>query len=332
MDKKKLWTAIIALLFVIFAGTFIWKSNKSNSKSSNEIKNESTEKNKKVINKGDPIKVSTMNDTEGEILGRMMVIALRNAGYEVEDNTFGYVGTVNGRTALLEGETDIYMDYTGRGLSLIKDVDINLFRDLEEAWVTVSTWDKEHNNLIWLRYAPINNTNAIAVNKDFSEKNNIKTMKDFAQYINNGGKLKLMAQDYWVTLSTGLPGLEKIYGFKLDKSQYVVTESGANNEQLLHEGTDGVNASMVYSTSGLCYAYNQVILEDPEHVSPVYSPAPIIRADILKKYPDIANILNAVFESISQEEMIKMNAEVQVDGKSGMDVALAHLKKENLVK
>ncbi len=88
---------------------------------------------KKIINPGKPIIVSTMNDTEGEILGRMMVLALRDAGYEITDNTYGYTGTANGRKALLEGATDIYMDYTGRGLRLIKDVDKNLYHELDTA-------------------------------------------------------------------------------------------------------------------------------------------------------------------------------------------------------
>ena len=37
---------------------------------------------KEIINPGDPIIVSTMNDTEGEILGRMMALALEDAGYK----------------------------------------------------------------------------------------------------------------------------------------------------------------------------------------------------------------------------------------------------------
>ena len=107
---------IIALLIVMIM-TLVMSACGNSTNSANETK--------EVINPGDPIVVSTMNDTEGEVLGRMMVLALKDAGFEVTDNTFGYTGTANGRTALLEGETDIYMDYTGRGLSLIEGVDKN---------------------------------------------------------------------------------------------------------------------------------------------------------------------------------------------------------------
>jgi osmoprotectant transport system substrate-binding protein len=317
---------IIALLIVMIMTLVM--SACGNSENSTKGTNENTET-KEVINPDDPIVVSTMNDTEGEVLGRMMVLALKDAGFEVTDNTFGYTGTANGRTALLEGETDIYMDYTGRGLSLIEGVDIELYRDLETAWESVSTWDAKTNNLIWLRYAPLNNTDAVSVTRKFAEENNVYSWVDFADYVNNGGFVKMVTYDYWVTIPTGLPGMEKTYGFKLDKDQYTIVS--ANNEQMLAEGTDGVNASMMFSSSGLVDAYDLVVLEDPEHVSPVYSPTPIIRKERLDKYPKVKEVLDKVFESITLEEMREMNKQVQVDGASGIDVAREYLLSKNLI-
>lgn len=282
-----------------------------------------------IINPGDPIIVSTMNDTEGEILGRMMVLALRDAGYEVTDNTFGYSGTVNGRTALLEGETDIYMDYTGRGLRLIEGVDETLYHDMQTAWESVSTWDKETNNLIWMGYAPFNNTDALAVTREFAEANNVYSMVDFARYVNEGGEVLANVYDYWVTLPTGLPGMQETYGFTLSEDQYII--GGGNPEQTLAEGLGGVNVCMLFSSSGLAYYYDLVILEDPEMVSPVYSPCPIIRAERLEKYPGIQDVLDPVFESLTLEEMQQMNARVQVDGESGMDVAKEYLLSKGLI-
>lgn len=283
-----------------------------------------------VVNPGDPIIVSTMNDTEGEIFGRMMVLALRDAGYEVTDNTFGYTGTVNGRTALLQGETDIYLDYTGRGLRLIKGVDKNLYNDMATAYESVSAWDKENNKLIWLHYAPFNNTDAVAVTREFSEKHNVKTWEDYARYINDGGEVKMSVHNYWVTLATGLPGMENAYGFKLKENQYIVDLSNA--EQMLVQGTDGLNAANVYSSSGLIKVFDLVVLEDPKKVSPVYSPCPIIREERLNKYPGIADVLNKVFDSITLEEQIDMNAKVQADGLSGEEVAREYLQSKGLLR
>lgn len=294
---------------------------------SEEVSNEGTEK--EVVNSGDPIIVSTMNDTEGEILGRMMSMILEDRGYEVVDNTHGYTGTVNGRTALLEDETDIYMDYTGRGLRLIEGVDTDLYRKMDTAFESVSTWDAETNELIWMCYAPFNNTDALGVRREWAEENDVFSMEDFAKYVNDGGEVHMLMHDYFATLSTGLPGFEEAYGFKLTEDQYVI--SGSNDEQLLAEAVDGTNIVHLYSSSGLVGGYDLVVLEDPEGVSPVYSPSPIIRKERLDKYPEIQDIMKEMFESISLEEMVEMNMKVQVDGMSGADVAKEYLLSKGLI-
>lgn len=291
--------------------------------------NSASENQEAAINAGDPITVSTMNDTEGEVLGRMMVLALENAGYEVTDNTFGYTGTVNGRTALLEGETDIYMDYTGRGLRLIEGVDPVLFQEIDSAYQTVSEWDEKNNELIWLQPAPFNNTDALATRRDVAEKYDLKTMEDFAKYVNEGGDVNMIAYAYWIELASGLPGMEEAYGFKLKEDQYTAVEG--NNEQLLGEGQNGINFGHVYSSSGLVPEYDLVVLEDTKHVSPVYSPSPIIRKDSLEKFPGVPEVLEPVFESITLEEMVEMNRRVQVDGEAGMDVAREYLESKGFI-
>ena len=77
--KRKIYSTIlvIGLIGSLLAGCGNKKAQEANN-------------GKEIINPGDPIIVSTMNDTEGEILGRMMALALEDAGYEVTDNTFGY--------------------------------------------------------------------------------------------------------------------------------------------------------------------------------------------------------------------------------------------------
>ena len=180
-----------------------------------------------------------------------------------------------------------------------------------------------------MRYAPFNNTDAVAVTRKFAEENNVYSWVDFADYVNNGGFVKLVTYDYWVTIPTGLSGMEKTYGFKLDKDQYTIVS--ANNEQMLAEGTDGVNASMLFTSSGLAKAYDLVVLKDPEHVSPVFAPAPIIRKERLDKYPKVKEVLDKVFESITLEEMREMNKQVQVDGASGIDVAREYLLSKDLI-
>ena len=61
------------------------------------------------------------------------------------------------------------------------------------------------------------------------------------------------------------------------------------------EGHSGVNASMVYSTDGAIAVTGLVMLDDPRHVEPVYQPAPVVRADVLERHPQIAALLAPAF-------------------------------------
>ena len=285
---------------------------------------------KKIINPGDPIKVCSMNDTEGEILGHMIALALENAGYEVKDNTGTMSGTANGRKALLEDETDIYVEYTGRGLRLIEGVDRDLYRYLESAYQSVSTWDAANNNLIWTAYAPFNNTDGLAVSSKFAKENNVYSMADLARFINEGGVAKLVCEAYFVSLASGLPGMEATYGFHIDENNIITGPS--NREQMIYEETDGCNIAHLYTSSALIKAYDLVVLDAPEHVCPVYSPCPVVRKVVIDKYPGIRDALDPVFKSISLEEQQDMNWQVQVEGKSGLEVAREYLTKNGFIK
>src|SRR5690606_40344709 len=65
---------------------------------------------------GASFSVGSKEFTEQLILGQIAILALENAGANVDDNT-GIVGTDNVRAALTSGEIDMYWEYTGTGWS-----------------------------------------------------------------------------------------------------------------------------------------------------------------------------------------------------------------------
>ncbi|MBN2219278.1 MAG: ABC transporter substrate-binding protein, partial [Kosmotogaceae bacterium] len=61
-----------------------------------------------------PVTVASKIDTEGALLGQMIVIVLEKNGFEVNDKTeFGTTSVI--RKAIIAGEIDIYPEYTGNG-------------------------------------------------------------------------------------------------------------------------------------------------------------------------------------------------------------------------
>ena len=55
--------------------------------------------------------------------------------------------------------------------------------------------------------------------------------------------------------------------------------------------------------------------------NPVYNPAPVVRKDIMDKYPDIANVLNPIAAKLTTDTMTQLNKSVDVDGKEPVQAA-----------
>ena len=172
-----------------------------------------------------------------------------------------------------------------------------------------------------------NNTEMIAVRRDFADQNDITTMYDLSAYINSGKEFKLICSASFAENAMGLLGYEEAYDFKLSNDQLITLSSGNTAEMLLAlvEGTSGVNASLVYGTDGYLDKMDLVVVEDPEYVPPVYLPAPVIRGEVLAQYPEIEDILAPVFETLTLETLQKLNARVAYDGEDAAVVANDYL-------
>lgn len=280
-----------------------------------------------------PIIVGSKIDTEGSLLSKMIILLLRENGFEVVDKS-GTGPTSVVRKAILSGEIDIYPEYTGNGAFFFEETDSNVWNDAKKGYERVKELDGQANNLIWLTPAPANNTWAIAVTGVLAETEKLKTMKDFSEYVNSGGYVKLIGSEEFVTSEVALPAFQKAYGFNLGKEQLIVVASGdtAQTQKAAYEGTDGVNAAMAYGTDGSVSAFNLVVLSDPKGAQPVYEPAPIIRGNTLEKYPEIEKILEPVFESLNLVILQNLNAKIAVEGLNAEKVAREYLVSGGFIK
>ena len=273
-----------------------------------------------------PITVGSKIDVEGSLLSQMIILMLRSEGFEVVDKSqFGPTSVV--KKALETGELDIYPEYTGNGAFFFDEAESDVWKDAQKGYERVRLLDEEANNIIWLKPAPANNTWAIAIPRELAEEQNLKTLDDFAAYINGGGTVKLIGSEEFVNSPAALPAFQEAYGFAFRKDQILTVSSGdtTQTEKAAAEGTDGINAAMAYGTDGAIDALNLVILDDPRGVQPVYEPAPRVRGQIMEDYPEIAEILNPVFQSLNLETLQTLNAKIGVQGENPADVARQYL-------
>ncbi len=275
---------------------------------------------------GRPVTIATMIDSEGAILGKMMVQLLEKNGIPVNDRTeFGTPDIL--RRALQEGEVDLVLDYTGSAQYYHENQDDAAWSDPVRGYELAKELDLEAYDLHWLTPASANNTEGLALRRAFAQEQGLRTLQDLADYINAGKPVKLITSSSFSENIRGLVGMEEAYGFRLQPDQLIVLASGNTAEMLkaLYEGRDNVNVSLVYGTDGALKQMDLVVLEDPKSIPPVYLPTPIIRGEVLKAYPQIEQILKPLFESLSLEILQGLNAQVAFDGKPAQQVAAEYL-------
>ena len=272
------------------------------------------------------ITVSSKIDTEGGLLGNMILLALQDAGLPVQDR-LQLGGTPIMRDAITSGQIDIYPEYTANGAFFFNEADSEVWKDAEAGYKRVAELDLEQNGVVWLQPSPANNTWAIALRQDLAAENDLQTMTQMGEWIAGGGAIKLAASTEFVTSPAALPAFQETYGFTMSPDQLVQLSGGdtAATIAAAAQQTSGVNAAMVYGTDGGIAPAGLVVMEDDQGVQPVYQPAPIIRAEVLEAHPTIPDILAPIFASLDLETLQELNGRIQIGGEPAATVARDHL-------
>ena len=280
-----------------------------------------------------PVRVGSKIDTEGSLLGNLIVQVLEAGGIKTE-NKLQLGNTKIVRGALVAGEIDLYPEYTGNGAFFHADEKNPVWKSLAGGYERVKTLDMAKHKLVWLAPAPANNTWAIAIRKDVAAAQQLKSLGDFGRWVTAGGKVKLAASAEFVERPDALPAFQAAYGFKLKQDQLLLLAGGdtAVTIKAAAEQTSGVNAAMAYGTDGPVAALGLVILDDPQGVQPVYAPAVVVRAEVLARQPKIAPLLAPLFKSLDGATLQRLNAQIALEGQDAKKVAATYLKAQGLIK
>jgi osmoprotectant transport system substrate-binding protein len=272
------------------------------------------------------IVVASKIDTEGALLGNMILALLKARGLPVENKL--QLGPTNiVRAAILAGQVDIYPEYTGNGALFFHMEEDPAWKNWSRGYGLAATLSREKDHLVWLAPAPANNTWVIALRQDLAQRQSLTSMDDFARFVTTGGRIKLCASAEFVESPSALPAFEATYGFRLSDEQ-LLTLSGGNTSATLRaaaEGMSRVNAAMAYGTDGAVAALGLVALKDDRGAQIVYAPAPVVREAVLQQHPEIAGLLDRVFATLTLETLQQLNAEIAVDGQDAGAVAVSYL-------
>ena len=281
----------------------------------------------------EPVKVGSKIDTEGALLGNLILQVLESHGVSTVNKVqLGTTPVVRG--AITSGALDIYPEYTGNGAFFFKDENDPAWKNAKAGYDKVTALDAQKNHLVWLTPAPANNTWTLAVRKDVAEKNKLTSLADLSRYLKDGGTFKLAASAEFIERPDALPAFEKAYDFKLSQDQLLSLAGGdtAVTIKAAAQQTSGVNAAMAYGTDGPVAALGLQTLSDPKGVQPIYAPTPVVREAVLKAYPDIEKWLQPVFASLDEKTLQTLNAKIAVEGLDAKSVAAGYLKEKGWVK
>ena len=268
------------------------------------------------------IKIASKPMTEQYILTEILAQLIEaETDYKVEITKGVGGGTTNIHPALVEGEFDLYPEYTRTAwLNVLKKEemekdDAKLYASLQEEY--------DGMGLTWIGLYGFSNTYGLAMKKETVEQYGLSTYSDLAAA---SGELVFGGNPDYIELETGFPRLCEAYHMTFKDT--VQMEIALKYEALKNGEVDVINA---FTTDAQLAANDLVLLTDDNVFFETFDAGTIVRKDTLEKFPKLQGVLEKMNGLISEDEMQQMNYEVEVNGREDKEVARQFLEGKGLV-
>ena len=272
-----------------------------------------------------PVKIATKPMTEQYILGEMLGLIIKDAGYEVEITKGIGGGTNNIHPAMVNGDFDLYPEYTSSGWVMVLDHSAVGVDDTEMLDSLKSEY-QEKFGMTWVSLYGFNNTFTIAVREDAAQQYNLKTTSDLATV---AGELNFGGNPDYIERADGFPLLAETYGLEFKSVNDI--DIGLKYQALQNGDIDVTNAFTTDAQLGNPAA-GLVTLEDDLHLQVNYFCSTVVRQDALEKYPELEKALMKMDGLLSDSEMAHLNYLVEVEGADEKEVARNFLVEKGVLK
>ncbi len=269
-----------------------------------------------------PIVVASKNFTEQVILGEMIAQHLEHRLKKPVDRRLNLGGTLLAHQALINGDIDVYPEYTGTALMAVLKkppssdpaVVLGIVRDEYR-----SRWGVQ-----WLDPLGFNDTFAIVVRGEEARRSKIRTISDAAK--RPGGWKMGMGYEFQQR-PDGLAGLMRTYSLPLDGS--VKTMDLGLLYRALEQGQ--VNMVAANSTDGLLSVLDVRVLEDDRRYFPPYQAAIALRRDIAEATPGLEDALRELSGILTDKQMQQLNYQVDGEHRAVEEVVRDFLRRVDLL-
>ena len=229
-------------------------------------------------------------------------------------------GTMNIHPAMVKGEFDFYPEYTGTGWNNV----LKMQGLYSEALFDQLAAGYKELGMSWVGMLGFNNTYGIAVRTEIAEQYNLKTLSDLAAV---APQLVFGANYDFFERLDGFDALCQAYGLQFKDT--VDMEMGLKYDAIRQKEIDVVNA---FTTDGQLSSSNVTVLEDDKGFYPSYMCGFVVRDEALAAHPELLDVFKKVEKILTDEEMARMNYQVEVEGQEPAAVATSFLKEAGLLK
>jgi osmoprotectant transport system substrate-binding protein len=277
------------------------------------------------------INIGTKNFTEQYIVGNLMYLLLKDRNFDVTLKT-GLSSSVL-REGLVNGDLDLYMEYTGTGWLTHLG---NEFKgeSPQEMYQKVKNTDAERG-LVWFDPIWCNNTYVVAVPGELADKNNLKVLSDFADYVKSkDGDVKISTTNEFYARPDGIKGLQAKYGFQFSEDAVTPVQPGVQKKYLI-EGR--VDCTVAFGTDSEIVKYKWAVMQDDKNFWPPYDLSPVTRQEVLDANSRLGDALQDLVKAFPQDPaaarqaMTELNAQVDIEKREPEEVAEEWLKSKGLI-
>jgi osmoprotectant transport system substrate-binding protein len=232
-------------------------------------------------------------------------------------------GTLLLHKALLAGELDLYVEYTGTALTAVLhespapgDNSATIYSRVKEQYA-------RQFHLDLTEPLGFDNSFAMVVRSSDAAQYQLRTMSDLAPV---ASKFRLGVGYEFLERPDGFTGWSARYNLHFAAAPSVM-DLGLLYRALVDRKVDIVAGN---STDGLIDTLRLVPLEDNLHYFPPYDAVPIIRDDAFGKFPQLRQALADLAGKISADEMRRLNAQVDAEQRDPATVIRAFRTGKNL--
>ena len=268
------------------------------------------------------VHIATKPMTEQYILGQMLKLLIeQDTDLKVQLTQGVGGGTSNIQPGMEKGAFDLYPEYTGTGWNMVLKQK-GLYS--EEQFGQLQQGYETRLHMKWVGLYGFNNTYGLAVRKEIADRYGLRTCSDLKKA---DGQLVLGAEYDFFERQDGYEALTRKLGVSFRNTRDM--DIGLKYQALAQKKID---IMPIFTTDGQLSQADAVVLEDDLHLYPSYRCGTVVREDVLQKYPELAPELEKLQGQITDEDMRKMNHEVETEKKQPGEVAQAFLQARGLLR